>query len=75
MEVWLKDNETGIEIGINDDGELFLGDSTSGGNYRDTLENRKMLIRDFCRATGKQSPIISADGRPIAGCSQIDFSR
>ena len=37
MEVWLRDEKTNIECGINIDGDLFLGDDKSGYNLRDTL--------------------------------------
>lgn len=75
MEVWLRDENTGIEAGINDDGELFIGNKDSGGNYSDTPQNRRMLIRDFCRYTGREKPIISASGKPISNCGLIEFSR
>ena len=54
MEVWLKDEKTGIECGINQCGELFLGDDRSGYNLRDTPENREKLISDFYRQTRRQ---------------------
>jgi len=47
MEIWRRDERTGIEVGINDDGELFLGDNRSGFNLPDTEENRSILLRDF----------------------------
>ena len=75
MEVWLKDEKTGIECGINGDGELFLGDDKSGYNLHDTPDNRERIINDFCRYTGRQKPIISASGKPIKDVSIIDFSR
>lgn len=65
MEVWLRHEESGTEIGVNDDGELFIGNKDSGGNYPDTPKNREMLIRDFCIYTGSQMPIISASGKPV----------
>ena len=48
-----KDEETGYEAGINDDGELFFGNSTSGYNLRDNPNNRRKIERDFERYTGK----------------------
>lgn len=51
MEVWLRDEKTGIEVGINDDGDLFIGNEDSGGNYHDTKENREKIVRDFYRYT------------------------
>ena len=47
MEIWRRDERTGIEVGINDDGELFLGDNRSGFNLPDTEENRSILLRVF----------------------------
>lgn len=76
VEVWLRDEKTGTEIGRNADGELFIGNEFSGGNYPDTPENREKLYRDFCRYTGRRMPIISASGKPIPNdCSVVEFSR
>ena len=47
MQVWKRDERTGIECGINDDGELFLGNFQSGFNLPDTEENREVILRDF----------------------------
>ena len=47
MEIWKRDEKTGIECGINDDGELFLGNDRSGYNLPDTEENREYILRDF----------------------------
>lgn len=47
MQVWRRDDATGIEIGVNTDGELFLGNDQSGFNLPDTEENRSILLRDF----------------------------
>ena len=47
MEIWKRDEKTGIECGINDDGELFLGNDRSGYNLPDTEENRESILRDF----------------------------
>ncbi len=56
IEIWLEDKKTGLQCGINDDGELFIGDEFSGGNAPDTPENREMIVRDFYRATGRVIP-------------------
>lgn len=40
-----------IEYGINDDGNLFLGNKTSGYNLPDTKENRAKIEKDFERYT------------------------
>ena len=47
MQIWKRDERTGIEVGINDDGELFLGNDRSGFNLPDTEENREAILRDF----------------------------
>ena len=47
MQAWKGDERTGIECGINDDGELYLGDDRSGFNLPDTEENREAILRDF----------------------------
>lgn len=76
IEVWMKDEKTGIECGLNGDGDLFLGDSYSGYNLRDTPENRERIINDFCRYSGRQKPVIMADGKPYRGNeTMIEFSR
>lgn len=70
MEVWL------LQYGRNADGKLFLGDKFSGGNAQDTPQNREMLVRDFCRETGREMPIMSAAGTPIKFDGTIvEFSR
>lgn len=46
-----KDERTGIEYGINIDGDLYLGNDSSGYNLRDTPENRERILADFKRYT------------------------
>ena len=76
MKIWLSDEKTGIECGINSDGDLFIGNSTSGYNLRDTPENRQRIINDFCNYTNRQHPIIAANGEPIKfDGSMLEFSR
>lgn len=76
MEIWLSDSKTGFECGINKDGNLFIGNDQSGSNLPDTLKNRQRIIDDFCRYTGRQKPVISANGQPIKyNGSMVDFSR
>lgn len=76
MEIWLSDKNTGIECGINNDGDLFLGDSSSGANLPDIKENREKIIRDFCRYTGRQMPVIAANGKPLKfDGTMVEFSR
>lgn len=66
MEVWLTHKESGTEMGLNDDGELFIGNKESGGNAPDTLRNRQMFIRDFCRYTDTEMPDTDDKGKPIS---------
>ena len=47
MEIFILDKETGLSCGVNDLGDLFLGDSRSGYNLKDTPENRERIIADF----------------------------
>lgn len=49
MKIILEDKATGIQYGINDDGNLFLGDDRSGYNLPDTPENRAFMEQDFYR--------------------------
>jgi len=51
MKVFYRDEKTGIEAGVNDFGELFLGDDNSGYNLPDTPENREYIRREFIRYT------------------------
>ena len=51
MKVFYRDERTGIEAGINADGELFFGDDSSGYNLPDTPENREYIRREFIRHT------------------------
>lgn len=47
MTIFREDKRTGISCGINDDGNLFLGDDRSGYNLPDTPENRERIIDEF----------------------------
>lgn len=47
MEIFREDKETGISCGVNDRGDLFLGDSKSGYNMKNTPENRDHILSDF----------------------------
>ena len=51
MKVFYRDEKTGIEAGVNDFGELFFGDDSSGYNLPDTPENREYIRREFIRHT------------------------
>ena len=55
--VWAQDEKTGIAIGFNRSGELFLGNDRSGYNLTDTPENRDYIKRDFRYYTGKEADI------------------
>lgn len=44
-----RDELTGLECGINDFGELFLANESSGYNLPDTPENREYILNDFDR--------------------------
>lgn len=47
MVIFYEDKETGLSCGINDSGELFMGDNASGYNLKDTEENRNYIIADY----------------------------
>lgn len=52
MMIFETDKETGISCGINDGGDLFLGNGKSGYNLPDTRENMAYILHDFERLTG-----------------------
>ena len=47
MTIFKENKETGLMCGINNDGDLFLGDDRSGYNLPDTPENRERILNDF----------------------------
>lgn len=47
MVIFKENKEIGLQCGLNDDGDLFLGDNESGGTMKDTIENRVALLREF----------------------------
>lgn len=51
MTIFKEDERTGISCGINDDGDLFIGDGRSGATLKDTPENREAILKDFDRYT------------------------
>ena len=51
IKVWMRDERTGIEVGVNADGELFFGDDSSGYNLPDTPKNREYIRQEFYRVT------------------------
>ena len=47
MTIFAENKQTGLQCGINDYGELFLGNNNSGYNLPDTPENRELIMNDF----------------------------
>ena len=47
MTILRHDEKTGIQCGINDYGELFLGNDRSGYNLPYTSENLEYILADF----------------------------
>ena len=47
MKIFKKNKKTGLKCGINDYGDIFLGDDKSGYNLRNTRRNRKRILNDF----------------------------
>lgn len=47
MTIFAENKQTGLQCGINDYGELFLGNDRSGYNLPDTPENRELIMNDF----------------------------
>lgn len=47
MIIFKENKETGLQCGINNFGEIFLGDNESGYNLPDTIENRQLIKVDF----------------------------
>ena len=47
MIIFKENKETGLSCGINNYGELFIGNHRSGANLPDTPENREYVIKQF----------------------------
>lgn len=47
MIIFQENKATGVSCGVNDWGELFIGDNRSGANLCDTPENRKYILKQF----------------------------
>ncbi len=47
MTIFKEDKKTGLQCGVNDYGELFVGNERSGYNLPDTDENRERVLNDF----------------------------
>lgn len=59
MLIFKEDSRTGVSCGLNDFGELFIGNSRSCYNLPDTPENREKILKDFdCWWTGWAKPIL-----------------
>jgi hypothetical protein len=51
MKIFKENKKKGLKCGINNYGELFLGDDKSGYNLRNTRRNRKRIRKDFKRCS------------------------
>lgn len=47
MIVFKENKETGMSCGVNDYGDLFIGDDESGFNLPDTPGNRMYILKQF----------------------------
>ena len=47
MVIFKENKKSGLQCGINDYGELFLGDDNSGYNLPGTPENREYIKNGF----------------------------
>lgn len=47
MIIFKENKKTGYACGINDSGELFLGNNDNGYCLTDTPENREYILDDF----------------------------
>ena len=47
MIIYKRNEKTGLECGVNNDGQLFLGDNSSGYNLPFTKENKAKVLADF----------------------------
>ena len=47
MIIFKENKVTGLSCGVNDWGELFIGDNRSGANLSDTPENREYILEQF----------------------------
>lgn len=45
--IFQRDDQTGIQCGINDAGDLFIGDAVCWRTMPDTSENRERLLLDW----------------------------
>ena len=47
MIIFKENKKTGLQCGLNDFDELFLGDDRSGYNLPNTEENKIKILQDF----------------------------
>jgi len=47
MIIFRENTQTGLKCGVNDDGDLFLGNSKTGYNLPNTPENLFFVLTDF----------------------------
>ena len=47
MKIFKENKKTGLQCGVNDYNELFLGDNESGYNLPYTEENLEKVLADF----------------------------
>ena len=47
MIIFKENKKTGLQCGLNDFDELFLGDDRSGYNLPNTEENKRKILQDF----------------------------
>lgn len=47
MIIFKENKTTGLSCGVNDWGELFIGDDKSVANFLDTPKNRKYILQLF----------------------------
>lgn len=71
--IWLRDDKTGLQCGINAEGDLYLSNESTGYSLKDSKENRKEIIREFCKQTGQFKPTISEDGSPVEKITEFDM--
>lgn len=71
--IWLRDDKTGLQCGINAEGDLYLSTETTGYSLKDSKENRKKIIREFCKQTGQFKLAVSEDGSPVEKITEFDM--
>lgn len=54
MQIFKENKEKKLSCGVNDFGEVFVGDDRCGYSLPDTPENRRRVIADFDYYNGKE---------------------